>query len=164
MAPPSGADSMLNVGAQLNILPGTLISKPFVNSNGLMLIPLTHTWPFKKLDGQTKRSSAVAEMGDRGHNRYGPKRGGAAVPLSRELGPRLAQCGLGQGLLLYQAASSSIQPFGHNRHGPKIGWGGCALFSNVGDFVYKTFRLLDTSPTTWTLRLLDISPTGQFAY
>jgi len=31
----------------------------------------------------TKRS-AVAEMGDRGHNRHGPKRGGrAAVPLSR---------------------------------------------------------------------------------
>jgi len=26
------------------------------------------------------KSSAVAEMGDRGHNRYGPKRG-AAVPL-----------------------------------------------------------------------------------
>jgi len=35
---------------------------------------------------------------------------------------------------------------------------------NVGHFAYKTFRLLDTSPTTWTLRLLDISPTGQFAY
>jgi len=28
------------------------------------------------------KSSAVAEMGDRGHNRHGPKRGGA-VPLSR---------------------------------------------------------------------------------
>jgi len=28
-------------------------------------------------------SSAVAEMGDRGHNRHGPKRGGAAVPLSQ---------------------------------------------------------------------------------
>ena len=27
------------------------------------------------------KSSAVAEMGDRGHNRHGPKRGGAAVPL-----------------------------------------------------------------------------------
>ena len=64
------------------------------------------------------KSSAVAEMGDRGHNRHGPKRG-AAVPLSRELGPRLVQCGLGQGLLPYQAASSSVQPFGHNRHGSK---------------------------------------------
>jgi len=36
--------------------------------------------------------------------------------------------------------------------------------TNVGHFAYKTFRLLDTSPTTWTLRLIDISPTGQFAY
>jgi len=35
---------------------------------------------------------------------------------------------------------------------------------NVEHFAYKTFRLLDTSPTTWTLRLLDITPTGQFAY
>jgi len=35
---------------------------------------------------------------------------------------------------------------------------------NVGHFAYKTFRLLDTSPTTWTVRLLDISPTGHFAY
>jgi len=36
--------------------------------------------------------------------------------------------------------------------------------ANVGHFAYKTFRLLDTSPTTWTLCLLDISPTGHFAY
>jgi len=35
-------------------------------------------------------------------------------------------CGLGQGLLPYQVASSSIQPFGHNRREPKIG--GCAPF------------------------------------
>ena len=70
-------------------------------------------------------------MGDRGHNRHGPKIGGGAVPRSRELGPRLVQCGLGQGLLPYQAASSSIRPFGHYRHGPKIGWGGCALFLEV---------------------------------
>ena len=31
------------------------------------------------------KSSAVAEMGDRGHNRHGPERGGA-VPLSRSAG------------------------------------------------------------------------------
>ena len=54
------------------------------------------------------KSSAVAEMGDRGHNRHGPKReGGAAVPLSRELGPRLVQCGLGRGLLPYQFSDST---------------------------------------------------------
>jgi len=45
------------------------------------------------------KSSAVAEIGDRGHNRHGPKRGGAAMPLSRKLGPRLIQCGLDQGPL-----------------------------------------------------------------
>ena len=33
------------------------------------------------------KSSAVAEMGDRSHNRHGPKRGaGGAVPLSRSAG------------------------------------------------------------------------------
>jgi len=74
------------------------------------------------------KSSAVAEMGDRGHNGHGPKRGGAAVPLSRELGPCLIQCGLGQNLLPYQAASSSIQPFGHNRHGLKLGGVGVPFF------------------------------------
>jgi len=42
------------------------------------------------------------------------------------VGPRLIQCGLGRGLLLYQVASSSIQPFGHNRHEPKTV--GCAPF------------------------------------
>jgi len=74
-------------------------------------------------------SSAVAEMGDRGHDIHGPKTGGAAVPLSRELGPRLVQCVIGRGLPPYQAASSSMQPFGHNRHKPKLGRSGCALFS-----------------------------------
>ena len=29
---------------------------------------------------------------------------------------------------------------------------------------YRTFRVLDTSPTTWTLRLLDSLPNRQFAY
>jgi len=35
---------------------------------------------------KTAKSAAVAEMGDRGHNRHGPKRGGAAVPLSQGAG------------------------------------------------------------------------------
>jgi len=34
----------------------------------------------------SNKGSAVAEMGDRGHNRHGPKRGGRAVPLSRSAG------------------------------------------------------------------------------
>ena len=75
------------------------------------------------------KSSAVAEMGDRGHNRHGPKRAGCCAPFAgTELDPGLIQCGLGRGLLPYQVASSSTQPFGHNRRGPKIGWG-CAFFS-----------------------------------
>ena len=40
------------------------------------------------------KSSAAAEMGDRGHNRHGPKRGGCYAPFAGgELGPRLTQCG-----------------------------------------------------------------------
>jgi len=55
------------------------------------------------------KSSAAAEMGDRGQNRHGPKRGGGLLcPFRGELGPRLIQCGLGRGLLPYQVAHSSI--------------------------------------------------------
>jgi len=72
-------------------------------------------------------------MGDRGHNRHRPQRGGGWLLCSFRgvLAPRLIQCGRGRGLLPYQVATSSIQPFGHNRHGPKIGWGGCVLFLGV---------------------------------
>jgi len=65
------------------------------------------------------KSSAVAEMGDRGHNRHGSKRGGRVVlgPLGGALGTRLIQCGLRRGLIPYQVASSSIEPFGHNSVG-----------------------------------------------
>jgi len=59
------------------------------------------------------KSSAVAEMGDRGHNRHRPKGGGVLCPFRVALGTRLIQCGLRGGLLPYQVASSSIQPFGH---------------------------------------------------
>jgi len=68
------------------------------------------------------KSSTVAEMDDRGHNRHGPKRWGLLCPFCAELGPRLIQCGLGRGLHPYQVASSSIRPFGHNKCGPKTGW------------------------------------------
>jgi len=64
------------------------------------------------------KSSAVAEMGDRGHNRHEPKRGGGVLcPFRGALGTRLIRCGLRRGLLPYQVASSSIQPFGHNSVG-----------------------------------------------
>jgi len=77
------------------------------------------------------KSSAVAEMGDRGHNRHGSKEGELLCPVRAELGPRLIQCGLRRGLLPYQVASSSIQPFGHNTHEPKTG--GCAPFKGSCD-------------------------------
>jgi len=35
---------------------------------------------------------------------------------------------------------------------------------NDGHFAYGTLRLLDSSPTVWSFRLLDTSPTGHFAY
>ena len=43
-------------------------------------------------------------MGDRGHNRHGPKRGVGLLCVFRgaELGTHLTQCGLGRGLLPYQ--------------------------------------------------------------
>jgi len=62
-------------------------------------------------------------MSDRGYNRLDmAEKRGLLCPFLGELGPRLIHWGLGRGLLPYQVASSSIQPFGHNRHGPTIGW------------------------------------------
>jgi len=52
------------------------------------------------------KNAAVAEMGDWGHNRHGPKRGGGLMcPLRGELGPRVIQCGMGTGLIPYQVTS-----------------------------------------------------------
>jgi len=80
------------------------------------------------------KSSAVAEMGDRGHNRHGPKKRGEVCPFRGELGPHPIQCGLGRGLLQYEVASSSIQPFGHIRHGDmgqKLGGNGVPIEHKV---------------------------------
>jgi len=43
------------------------------------------------------KSSPVAEMGDHGHNRHGPKKGDVSL-LWGELGPHLTQRRLGQSL------------------------------------------------------------------
>ena len=76
------------------------------------------------------KSSAVAEMGDRGHNRHGPKRGGGGccAPFAGAVTPSSTMWP-GPRSTSVPSGSSSIQPFGHNRDGPKIGWGGCAHFS-----------------------------------
>ena len=63
-------------------------------------------------------------MGDRGHNRHGPKRGGGVLcPFRGAQGTRIIQRGLCGGLLPYQVASSFIKPFGHNSvgcHSPRM--------------------------------------------
>ena len=74
----------------------------------------------------TNKSSAVAEVGDRGDNRRGSKRGGA-MPLSRRAGsPSNTMWPGPRSIRPYQVASLSIQPFPNNRHEPKTG--GCAPF------------------------------------
>jgi len=85
------------------------------------------------------------------------------VPLWLELGPRSVQCGVGRGLLPYQATSSSIQPFGHNRHGPKIGWGGCALFLGVAVSTSNTMscRLRPASVPSGILLYAAVWPINQ---
>jgi len=95
------------------------------------------------------KSSAVAEMGDRGHNRHGPKGGGCCAPFAeRWEPPRLTQCGLRGGLLPYQVASSSILPFGHNS-------AGChSLRRNISTnyyFVVEMYTVTVRSDDAWYL-------------
>ena len=61
------------------------------------------------------KTSAVAEMGDRGHNRHAPKRGGGAVPLSRSAGNPSAWRSV-LPFNPFQVASSSIQQFGNGHN------------------------------------------------
>jgi len=74
-------------------------------------------------------NSAAVDMGDRLATIDMGRKLGVVPPFGRgELGPYLAQCGLGRGLPPYRVASWSMQPFGHSRLGPKMGsvpfWGG----------------------------------------
>jgi len=84
-------------------------------------------------------------------------------PFRGELGPRLIQCGQGLGLLPYQVASSSIQPFGHNRHEPKSG--GCAPLGGAATPYSTTLpEPMFTSvpsgilihPAAWTMDTIDM--------
>jgi len=96
-------------------------------------------------------------MGDHGHNRHGPKRGGCCAPFAGELGRRLTQCGLGRGLLPYHVASSSIQPFGHNRHGPKFGGAVPFFWGSWGPIEHKV-AWAEAPVTKWHL-----SPSSRLA-
>jgi len=90
-----------------------------------------------------------------GHNRHGPKSGGASVPLSVGVaGSHLTQCGMGQGLPPYQVASWSIQPFGHNKHEPKIG--GRARFGGAG----SPSNTMWPGPTSTPISRWSIQPFG----
>jgi len=91
-----------------------------MNTNHLLVTHGCHKFYLGQvnLGDRLYKSSTVAEMGDRGHNRHRPKRGGGVLcPFRRALGTRLIQCGLRRCLLPYQVASSSIQPFGYNSVG-----------------------------------------------
>ena len=87
-------------------LHGPSFSSPSLSIPAFLALPL-HCRTLMVLPN---KSSAVAEMGDRGHKRHRPKRGCAPLTVS----PRLTQCGLVWGLPSYQVASWSIQPLGHN--------------------------------------------------
>jgi len=68
------------------------------------------------------KSSAVAEIGDCGHKRHGPK--SLLCPFRGEVGPRLIQCGLGRGLLQYRT-NWRLHPSSHLATidmGQKIVW------------------------------------------
>jgi len=68
-------------------------------------------------------------MGDRGHNRHGPKRGGLLCPFrwngtpSNTMLPRPRSTSVPSGVFIHPAV-------GHNRHGRKLGGSEC-LFSGV---------------------------------
>ena len=92
-------------------------------------------------------------MGDRGHNSHGPKRGGCWAPFAGA-GTRPVQCGLGRGLLPYQAASSSIQPFGIDM-GQKLCGVGVPFF--WGSWVHIEYKIAWAAAYLHTKWHLDAS-------
>jgi len=72
------------------------------------------------------KSSAVAEMGDRGHNRHEPKRHGSCCdPFAGGAGCPCNTMWPGPWSTSIPSGDFIHQPFGHNGHCPKFG-GGCA--------------------------------------
>jgi len=49
------------------------------NTHIRTLMDMHLNWKYKS---KMNKSSAVAEMGDHGHNRHGPKRGGCCAPFT----------------------------------------------------------------------------------
>jgi len=96
--------------------------------------PQASVAPFYKKNNNVakdSKSSTVAEMGDRGHNRHGPKRGGLLYPFRAKLGPCLIQCGLGRGLHRTKWRLHPSSRLATIDMGQKLGGCGCALFLGV---------------------------------
>jgi len=103
-----------------------------------------HLTDLKEDTGKTtiscNKSSAVAEMGNRRHNRHGPKRGGllcqcpfpprmggsCAVSPSNTVWPELRSTSTPSGIFI-------PSPFGHNRHWLKMGGAVHAPFGGGGE-------------------------------
>jgi len=88
-----------------------------ITRNWVTEVHVTPIWWYWYTAANRKFLQELSSIWDGRHNRHGPKKGGGAVPFRGALGTRLIQCGLCGGLLPYQVASSSIQPFGHNSVG-----------------------------------------------
>jgi len=56
--------------------------------------------------GKINKSSAIAEMGDRGHNAHGPKRGGYRAPFAGGLGPWPRSTSVPSGIFIHPAVWS----------------------------------------------------------
>ena len=87
---------------------------------------------------------------------------GDCCALSRELGPRLVQCGLGRRLLPYQVASSSIQPFGTLNMGQKLG--GVAMPSFLGVYLGPhPSQIMSPWPMAYLHTKCHLSPSSRLA-
>jgi len=76
---------------------------------------------FRFLGDRLYKSSAVAEMGDRVHNRHRPRIWGAAVPVSRRAGTPSNTMWPGPRPTTIPSAILVHPVLGHNGHWPKIG-------------------------------------------
>ena len=81
------------------------------------------------------KSSAVAEMGDRGHNRHGPKKGGRCAPFA---GAGTPPSTMWPAIEVYFRTKRRLHPSSHLARihmGQKLGGDGCAPFSG-GSWVH----------------------------
>ena len=94
------------------------------------------------------KSSAVADMGNHGHNIHEPKRGGGVLcPFRGALGTRRMQCGLRRCLLPYQWRLHPSNRLATINMGQKLGVGGCAFFCG-GTGSPSNTKLLGQRPTS----------------